>query len=122
MDIRSYRQKGLRYVELGLKYHMDPLTAKRNAEPKTIKMDPYKQIVDQWLEEAPYMKIRKTILFAAIFLAAISFTACGTQPAKTDTKDTKPADTAQEETTQEAECISDCHQCALRFGLKHDIP
>ncbi len=28
MDIRSDRQKGLSYVELGRKYHMDPRTAK----------------------------------------------------------------------------------------------
>ena len=60
MDIRSDRQKGLSYVELGRKYHMDPRTAKRYAEspqkpeytlsePKPTKMDPYKQIVDEWL-------------------------------------------------------------------------
>ena len=65
MDIRSDRQKGLSYVELGRKYHMDPRTAKRYAEspqkpeytlsePKPTKMEPYKQIVDEWLEEAPY--------------------------------------------------------------------
>ena len=55
MDIRSDRQKGLSYVELGRKYHMDPRTAKRYAEspqkleytlsePKPAKMGPYKQI------------------------------------------------------------------------------
>ena len=62
MDIRSDFQKGLSYVELGKKYHMDPRTAKRYAqspeytlsEPKPTKMDPYKQIVDEWLAEAPY--------------------------------------------------------------------
>ena len=65
MDIRNDRQKGMSYVELGQKYHMDPRTAKRYAEspqkpeytlsePKPTKMDPYKQIVDEWLEEAPY--------------------------------------------------------------------
>ena len=32
MEIRSDRQKGLSYVELGRKYHMDPRTAKRYAE------------------------------------------------------------------------------------------
>ena len=32
MDIRSNRQKGLSYTELGKKYHMDPQTAKRYAE------------------------------------------------------------------------------------------
>ena len=69
MEIRSDRQKGLSYVELGRKYHMDPRTAKRYAEspqkpeytlsePKPTKMDPYKQIVDEWLEEAPYSALR----------------------------------------------------------------
>ncbi len=69
MDIRSDRQKGLSYVELGRKYHMDPRTAKRYAEspqkpeytlsePKPTKMDPYKQIVDEWLGEAPYSALR----------------------------------------------------------------
>ena len=52
MDIRSDRQKGLSYVELGRKYHMDPRTAKRYAE------SPQKQIVDEWLEEAPYSALR----------------------------------------------------------------
>ena len=42
MDIRSDRQPGLSYVELGRKCHMDP----------------YKQIVDEWLEEAPYSALR----------------------------------------------------------------
>ena len=48
---------------------MDPRTAKRYAEspqkpeytlsePKPTKMDPYKQIVDEWLEEAPYSALR----------------------------------------------------------------
>ena len=69
MDIRSDRQKGMSYVELGKKYHMDPRTAKRYAqsvekpeyklsEPKATKLDPYKQVVDEWLEEAPYSAIR----------------------------------------------------------------
>ena len=69
MDIRSDRQKGQSYVELGRKYHMDPRTAKRYAEspqkpeytlsePKPTKMDPYKQIVDECLEEAPYSALR----------------------------------------------------------------
>ena len=62
MDIRSDKQKGLSYVELGRKYHIAPRTAKRYAEspqkpeytlhePKPTKMDPHKQIVDEWLEE-----------------------------------------------------------------------
>ena len=69
MDIRSDRQKGLSYVELGRKYHMDPRTAKRYAEspqkpeytlsePKPTKMDPYKQIADEWPEETPYSALR----------------------------------------------------------------
>ena len=63
MDIRIDREKGMSYVELGRKYHMHPRTAKRYAEspqkpeytlsePKPTKMDPYKQIVDEWLERA----------------------------------------------------------------------
>ena len=63
MDIRSDRQKGLSYVELGKKYHMDPRTAKRYAEspsrpeytltgPKPTKLDPYKQKIDQMLERS----------------------------------------------------------------------
>ena len=69
MDIRSDRQKGLSYVELGKKYHMDQRTAKRYAEspekpkytltgPKPSKLDRYKQQIDQWLEEAPYSAVR----------------------------------------------------------------
>ena len=65
MDIRSDRQKGLSNVELGKKYHMDQRTAKRYAEspekpkytlsePKPTKVDPFKPVVDEWLEEAPY--------------------------------------------------------------------
>ena len=69
MDIRNDRQKGMSYVELGKKYHMDPRTAKRYAQspqkpeytltqPKPTKLDAYKQQVDQWLEEAPYSAVR----------------------------------------------------------------
>ena len=69
MDIRSDRQKGLSYVELGKKYHMDQRTAKRYAEspekpkytltgPKPSKLDGYKQQIDQWLEEASYSAVR----------------------------------------------------------------
>lgn len=69
MDIRSDRQKGMSYVELGKKCHMDPRTAKRYAQspqkpeytltqPKPIKPDAYKQQIDQWLEEAPYSAVR----------------------------------------------------------------
>ena len=67
--IRSGRQKGLSYTELGKKHHMDPRTAKRYAEspqkpeytltwPKPTKLDPYKQKIDQWLKEAPYSTVR----------------------------------------------------------------
>ena len=69
MDIRNERQRGLSYVELGWKYHMGSPTAKWYAEslqkteytlsePKPSKMDPYKQIVDEWLEESPYSALR----------------------------------------------------------------
>ena len=69
MDIRNDRQKGMSYVELGKKYHMDPRTAKRYAQspqkpeytltqPKPTKLDAYKQQIDQWLEEAPYSAVR----------------------------------------------------------------
>ncbi|MDE7054147.1 MAG: hypothetical protein K2O84_04940 [Oscillospiraceae bacterium] len=67
MDIRSDRQIGLRYVELGRKQHMNPRTAKRYAEspqkpehtlPKSTKIDPYRQIGDKWLEEVPYSALR----------------------------------------------------------------
>ena len=68
-EIRNDRLKGMSYTELGRKYHMDPLTAKRYAEspqrpeytlsvPKPTKLDAYKQQVDQWLEEAPYSAVR----------------------------------------------------------------
>lgn len=65
MDIRSDRQKGLSCTELGKKYHITQRTAKRYAEspekpeytlsePKPTKMDRFKAVVDEWLEEAPY--------------------------------------------------------------------
>lgn len=65
MDIRSDRQKGMSYTEIGRKYHIDPRTAKRYAEspqrpeytltaPNPSKLDPYKEQISQWLEEAPY--------------------------------------------------------------------
>lgn len=65
MDIRSDRQKGMSYTEIGRKYHIDPRTAKRYAEspqrpeytltaPKPSKLEPYKDQISQWLEEAPY--------------------------------------------------------------------
>lgn len=69
MDIRSDRQKGMSYTEIARKYHIDPRTAKRYAEsdtrpvyslsePKASKLDPYKEQIDIWLEEAPYSATR----------------------------------------------------------------
>ena len=76
-------------MELGKKYHMDPRTAKRYAEspqkpeytlsePKPTKMDPYKQVVDEWLEEAPYSAIRileklREMGFDGAFLSSAAF-------------------------------------------------
>ena len=65
MDIRSDRQKGMSYAELARKYHLDPRTAKKYAESDTrpvyslskvkpSKLDPNKEQIVQWLEEAPY--------------------------------------------------------------------
>ena len=65
MDIRSDRQKGLSYTEIARKYHIDPRTAKKYAESDTrpvyslsevkpSKLDPYKEQIMIWLEEAPY--------------------------------------------------------------------
>lgn len=69
MDIRNDKQKGLSYTEIGRKYHIDPRTAKKYAEngtrpvysltePKASKLDPYKEQIMLWLEEAPYSAIR----------------------------------------------------------------
>ena len=55
--------------ELGRKYHMGPRAAKRYAESvqnpaytlsgsKCTKIDSYNQMVDEWLEEAPYSAVR----------------------------------------------------------------
>ncbi|AVQ95251.1 IS21 family transposase [Ethanoligenens harbinense] len=65
MDIRSDRQKGLSYTEIARKYNIDPRTAKKYAESearpvyslsatKPSKLDPYKEQITVWLEEAPY--------------------------------------------------------------------
>lgn len=65
MDIRNDRQKGLSYTEIARKYNIDPRTAKKYAEsetrpvyslsrPKASKLDPYKEQITLWLEEAPY--------------------------------------------------------------------
>lgn len=69
MDIRSDKQKGLSYAEISRKYHIDPRTAKKYArsetrpvysltEPKASKLDPYKEQIMLWLEEAPYSAMR----------------------------------------------------------------
>ena len=65
MDIRSDRQKGLSYTEIARRYNIDPRTAKKYAESemrpvyslsgvKPSKLDPYKEQITVWLEEAPY--------------------------------------------------------------------
>jgi len=69
MDIRNDRQKGMSYTEIARKYNIDPRTAKRYAQadtkpvyslsdPKPSKLDPYKEQIDVWLEEAPYSALR----------------------------------------------------------------
>ena len=65
MDIRIDRQKGMSYTELARKYNLDPRTAKKYAqsdtrpvyslsETKPSKLDPHKEQITIWLEEAPY--------------------------------------------------------------------
>jgi len=69
MEIRSDYTKGLSYTEISRKYHIDPRTAKKYAlsetksiysltEPKPSKLDPYKEQISIWLEEAPYSAAR----------------------------------------------------------------
>jgi len=69
MEIRNDRQKGLSYAEIARKYHIDPRTAKKYAESgtrpvysltdsKPSKLDPYKEQIVIWLEEAPYSAMR----------------------------------------------------------------
>lgn len=69
MEIRNERKKGLSYTEIARKHHIDPRTAKKYAEsdtkpvytltaPKPSKLDPYKHLIDLWLEEAPYSAVR----------------------------------------------------------------
>ena len=67
MDIRSDRQKGLNYTEIGRKHGIDPRTAKKYAkaeEKPTYKsrtkqsiLDPYKEAIDTMLAEAPYSAV-----------------------------------------------------------------
>lgn len=65
IDIRSDRQRGLSYTEIARKYNIDPRTAKKYAQSETrpvyslsaakpSKLDPYKEQIAIWLEEAPY--------------------------------------------------------------------
>lgn len=69
MDIRGGRQKGMSYTGIARKYHIDPRTAKKYAESDTkpvysltdskpSKLDPYKEQIVIWLEEAPYSALR----------------------------------------------------------------
>jgi transposase len=57
------------FAEIARKYHLDPRTAKKYAlsetkpvyklsQPRPSKLDPYKQQINVWLEEAPYSAAR----------------------------------------------------------------
>ena len=65
LEIRNEYNKGLSYTKIARKHNIDPRTAKKYAhsdqkpvyqlsEPKKSILDPYKQQIDLWLEEAPY--------------------------------------------------------------------
>lgn len=67
-DIRGEYQKGLSYTEIGKKYNIDWRTAKKYAESeskpkyelreaKRSKLNPYKEQIDMWLEEARYSAV-----------------------------------------------------------------
>lgn len=69
MEIRSDRQKGMSFAEIARKYHLDPRTVKKYtlsetrpvyklSQPKPSKLNPYKQQITVWLEEAPYSAAR----------------------------------------------------------------
>lgn len=69
MEIRNERKKGLSYTEIARKHHIDPRTAKKYANsdtkpvytltaPKPSKLDPYKHLIDMWLDEVPYSAVR----------------------------------------------------------------
>jgi len=69
MELRADYQKGLSYSELGRKYNIDRRTAKKYAQSesrpvysltdsKPSKLDPYKEQIVFWLEEAPYSALR----------------------------------------------------------------
>jgi transposase len=57
------------FAEIARKYHLDPRTAKKYAlsetrpvyklsQPKSSKLDPYKQQINVWREEAPFSAVR----------------------------------------------------------------
>jgi transposase len=65
MEIRNERLKGMSYTEIARRHNIDPRTAKKYAQsatrpeyvlsaPKPSKLDPYKEQITMWLEEAPY--------------------------------------------------------------------
>ena len=65
MEIRSEKQKGLTYTEIGRKHHIDPRTAKKYAESNSVpkyaarkkrpsKLDPHKDFIYMLLEEDNY--------------------------------------------------------------------
>lgn len=69
MQIRADYKKGLSYTEIGKKHNIDWRTAKKYAHslskpeyqltaPKPSKLDPYKEQIDLWLEEAPFSAVR----------------------------------------------------------------
>jgi len=68
MGIRSDCQKGMSYKEIGRKYGIDSRTAKKyaesNSKPEYKKrevksiLDPYKEQIDELLNEAPYSAVR----------------------------------------------------------------
>ncbi len=85
MDIRSDRNKGLSYVELGEKYNIDRRTAKKYCEsdikpkyqykrPKRKFMEDYADYVEELLEEAPYSATRIKELIEEHFNVSISYT------------------------------------------------
>ena len=69
VEIRNDHKKGLSYTEIARKYHVDPCTAKKYAisdtkpayqlvESNPSKSDPYKHLINLWLEEAPDSAVR----------------------------------------------------------------
>ncbi len=68
MEIRSDRQKGLNYTEIGRKHGIDPRTAKKYSQsekkpeyksrPNKSILDPYKERIDELLHEAPFSAVR----------------------------------------------------------------